>query len=100
MSSSNNQTSNSENTTQNSNNNVNINSPQTKSDEKTQPLDIDVQPDIDKNSFCSISTLKATNTLKAPFPTLLKYEQVINIFKKDFMSEYLVKDKEGLYCTN
>jgi hypothetical protein len=100
MSSSNNQTSNSENTTQNSNNNVNINSPQTNSEEKTQPLDIDVQPDIDKNSFCSISTLKATNTLKAPFPTLLKYEQVINIFKKDFMSEYLVKDKEGLYCTN
>ena len=99
MSSSENQSQNIENNQQDPNN-VNNNPSENEPEEKTKPLDIDVQENIDNHSFCSISTLNATNTLKAPFPTLLKPEQVINIFKSDFMSEYLIKDKEGLYCTN
>ena len=41
--------------------------------EDRTPLEKHVQKEIDKKSFCSISTLNKTNTLKAPFPVQLKY---------------------------
>ena len=41
------------------------------------PFEKHIQKEIDPKSFCSISTLIKTNTLKAPFPVQLKYEQLI-----------------------
>ena len=49
------------------------------------PLEKHVQKEIDKKSFCSISTLTKTNTLKAPFPVELSYEQLIIKFSDDFL---------------
>ena len=41
--------------------------------EDKTPLEKHVQKEIDKKSFCSISTFNKTNTLKAPFPIELNY---------------------------
>ena len=67
---------------------------------KTEPNPIHIQQSLDSHSFCSISTLTKTDTLKAPFPINLPYELLIQKFKDDYMSEYLIKDKEGIFSTN
>ena len=58
------------------------------------------QKDIDVKSFCCIPTLKKTNTFKAPFPIRLTKEQLTNIFPKDYLKDYLIKDYYGVYCLN
>ena len=67
---------------------------------KQDPNPSHIQQSIDKNSFCSISTLSKTETLKAPYPINLPYESLIQKFKEDYLSEYLIKDKEGIFSTN
>ena len=66
--------------------------------EDRTPLEKRVQKEIDKKSFCSISTLTKTNTLKAPFPVQLKYEQLICKFSDEFLSGFTIKDNSGVYC--
>jgi hypothetical protein len=68
------------------------------SKEDKTPFEKHVQKDIDKKSFCSISTLKKTNTLKAPFPIELKYEQLICRFGDKFLNGFTIKDNSGVYC--
>ena len=58
------------------------------------------QKEIDKKSFCCIPTLIKTNTFNAPFPIRLTKEQLTNIFKKDYLKDYLIKDYYGVYCLN
>ena len=65
--------------------------------EKT-PKPEHIQKDIDKKSFCSVSTLTKTNTLKAPYPIRLKYEQLINEFETQFLKGYTIRDNSGVYC--
>ena len=67
---------------------------------KQDPDPSHIQQSLDKNSFCSISTLTKTETLKAPYPINLPYESLIQKFKDDYLSEYLIKDKEGIFSTN
>ena len=67
---------------------------------KENPEDKFKQKDIDPKSFCNIPTLKKTNTFKAPFPIRLTKEQLTNIFKKDYLKDYLIKDYNGVYCLN
>ncbi len=67
---------------------------------KQDPNPSHIQESLDKNSFCSISTLTKTETLKAPYPINLPYESLIQKFKEDYLSEYLIKDKEGIFSTN
>ena len=67
---------------------------------KQDPNPSHIQESLDKNSFCSISTLSKTETLKAPYPINLPYESLIQKFKEDYLSEYLIKDKEGIFSTN
>ena len=62
------------------------------------PLEKHVQKEIDKKSFCSISTFTKTNTLKAPFPIELTYEQLISKFSDNFLSGFTIKDNSGVYC--
>ena len=57
-----------------------------------------VQKEIDVKSFCSIPTLTKTNTLKAPFPCRLKYEQLICKFETQFLKGYTIRDNAGVYC--
>ena len=57
-----------------------------------------VQKEIDKKSFCSVPTLIKTNTLKAPFPCRLKYEQLICKFETQFLKGYTIRDNAGVYC--
>ena len=45
-----------------------------------------IQKEIDKKSFCSVSTLTKTNTLKAPYPIRLTYEQLINKFETQLVN--------------
>ena len=47
-----------------------------------------VQKEIDPKSFCSIPTLNKTNTLKAPFPIRLTYEQLICNFETQFLKGF------------
>jgi uncharacterized protein YbgA (DUF1722 family) len=68
----------------------------TPKEDKT-PLEKHVQKEIDKKSFCSISTLKKTNTLKAPFPIELNYEQLICKSSDEFLKGFTIKDN-GIYC--
>ena len=63
-----------------------------------QPLEIHVQKDIDPKSFCSVSTLIKTNTLKAPYPCRLKYSQLITKFDENFLKGFIVKDMSGVFC--
>ena len=65
--------------------------------EDKTPLEKHVQKEIDKKSFCSISTLTKTNTLKAPFPIRLNYEQLICKFSDKFLSGFQIRDS-GIYC--
>ena len=65
--------------------------------EDKTPLEKHVQKEIDKKSFCSISTLTKTNTLKAPFPIRLNYEQLICKFSDKFLSGFAIRDT-GIYC--
>ena len=58
------------------------------------------QKEIDVKSFCCVPTLIKTNTFKAPFPIRLTKEQLTNIFKKDYLKDYLIKDYYGVYCVN
>ena len=44
-----------------------------------------IQQSLDKNSFCSLSTLTKTDTLKAPFPINIPYESLIQKFKEDYI---------------
>ena len=62
------------------------------------PLEKHVQKEIDKKSFCTVSTLTKTNTLKAPFPIRLSYEQLISKFSDNFLNGYTIKDNSGVYC--
>ena len=64
--------------------------------EKT-PKDEHVQKEIDKKSFCTVSTLQKTNTLKAPFPIRLSFEQLISKFDDQFLKGYTIRDS-GVYC--
>ena len=57
-----------------------------------------IQKEIDKKSFCSVSTLIKTNTLKAPYPIRLTYEQLINKFETQFLKGYTIRDNSGVYC--
>ena len=57
-----------------------------------------IQKEIDKKSFCSVSTLTKTNTLKAPYPIRLTYEQLINKFETQFLKGYTIRDNSGVYC--
>ena len=56
--------------------------PETKKEEGTSkdktPLEKHVQKEIDKKSFCTVSTLTKTNTLKAPFPVQLIFKWIYN----------------------
>ena len=61
------------------------------------PKEEHVQKEIDKKSFCSISTLEKTNTLKAPFPIRLSHEQLICKFDEKFLKGYTIRDN-GVYC--
>ena len=74
-----------------------VNKKEDTSNEDKKPLPKHVQKDIDKKSFCSIPTLTKTNTLKAPFPVQLKYEQLICKFSDKFLSGFTIKDN-GVYC--
>ena len=74
-----------------------VNKKEDTSSEDKKPLPKHVQKDIDKKSFCSIPTLTKTNTLKAPFPVQLKYEQLICKFSDKFLSGFTIKDN-GVYC--
>ena len=78
--------------------------PETKKEEGTSkdktPLEKHVQKEIDKKSFCTVSTLTKTNTLKAPFPARLSYEQLICKFSDKFLSGFTIKDNYGVYCLN
>ena len=69
-------------------------------DNKEDPEAKFKQKDIDVKSFCCIPTLKKTNTFKAPFPIRLTKEQLTNIFPKDYLKDYLIKDYYGVYCLN
>ena len=51
------------------------NKEETKPEDKT-PLEKHIQKEIDKKSFCSVSTLTKTDTLKAPFPIELTYDHL------------------------
>lgn len=64
------------------------------------PLEKHVQKNIDKKSFCSVSTLTKTNNLKAPFPCRLEYNQLISKINADYLKQFLIKDYNGLYCLN
>ena len=68
------------------------------SKEDRTPLEKHIQKEIDKKSFCSISTLTKTNTLKAPFPIELTYKQLICKFSDTFLSGFTIKDNYGVYC--
>ena len=57
-----------------------------------------VQKEIDPKSFCCVPTLIKTNTLKAPFPCRLKYEQLICKFETQFLKGYTIRDNVGVYC--
>ncbi len=78
--------------------------PENKKEESTSkdktPLEKHVQKEIDKKSFCTVSTLNKTNTLKAPFPVRLSYEQLICKFSDQFLSGFTIKDNYGVYCLN
>ena len=65
--------------------------------EDKTPLEKHVQKEIDKKSFCSISTLTKTNTLKAPFPVELTYDQLICKFSDKFLNGFAIRDN-GIYC--
>jgi hypothetical protein len=65
--------------------------------EKT-PYPEHVQNEIDPKSFCCVPTLIKTNTLKAPFPCRLKYEQLICKFESQFLKGYTIRDNVGVYC--
>ena len=65
--------------------------------EDKTPLEKHVQKEIDKKSFCSVSTLTKTDTLKAPFPIRLNYEQLICKFSDKFLSGFQIRDS-GIYC--
>ena len=69
---------------------------ETKPEDKT-PLEKHVQKEIDKKSFCSVSTLTKTDTLKAPFPIELTYDQLICKTSDSFLNGFLIKDN-GIYC--
>ena len=69
-------------------------------DKNEDPEEIFKQKEIDVKSFCCIPTLIKTNTFNAPFPIRLTKEQLTNIFKKDYLKDYLIKDYYGVYCLN
>ena len=66
--------------------------------EDKTPFEKHIQKEIDKKSFCTVSTLTKTNTLKAPFPIELSYEQLICKFGDQFLSGFTIKDNSGVYC--
>jgi len=68
-----------------------------KPSKKETPLEKHIQKEIDPKSFCSISTLIKTNTLKAPFPIRLTREQLISKFNEDFLKDFTIKDNSGVY---
>ena len=61
------------------------------------PLPEHVQPIIDKKSFCSMSTLAQTKTLKAPFPIRLTLDQCTFKFSNKFLEGYQIRDA-GVFC--
>ena len=69
-------------------------------DKNEDPEEKFKQKEIDVKSFCCIPTLIKTNTFNAPFPIRLTKEQLTNIFKKDYLKDYLIKDYYGVYCIN
>ena len=69
-------------------------------DKNEDPEEKFKQKEIDVKSFCCIPTLIKTNTFNAPFPIRLTKEQLTNIFKKDYLKDYLIKDYYGVYCLN
>jgi hypothetical protein len=66
--------------------------------DKKNLVDNHMQKEIDKKSFCSIPTLIKTNTLKAPYPIELSYEQLICKFSDKFLDGFIIKDNGGIYC--
>ena len=68
------------------------------SKEENTPLEQHIQKELDSKSFCSILTLARINTLKAPFPIRLKYNQLICAFDEKFLDGFLIKDETGVYC--
>ncbi len=67
------------------------------SPEKT-PYPEHVQKEIDPKSFCSISTLTKTNTLKAPYPIRLTLDQLTCEFETQFLKGFTIRDNSGVYC--
>ena len=61
------------------------------------PLPQHVQNSLDKKSFCSMSTLAKTKTLKAPFPIRLTIPQLTFKFSEKFLEGYTIRDN-GVYC--
>ena len=68
--------------------------------ESEDPEDKFKQKIIDKKSFCTISTLKKTNTLKAPYPIRLTQDQLFFKYDQDYLKDFLIKDYYGIYCLN
>ena len=62
------------------------------------PHEEHIQKEIDKKSFCSVSTLTKTNTLKAPYPIRLTHDQLICKFDSQFLKGYTIRDNSGVYC--
>ena len=81
-----------------------MNSKKDKDQKKTEsnpdktPHEEHIQKEIDKKSFCSVSTLTKTNTLKAPYPIRLTHDQLICKFDSQFLKGYTIRDNSGVYC--
>ena len=78
------------------------NKPKTENKDKISinPEDKFKQKEIDKKSFCCVSTLKKTNTYNAPFPIRLTKEQLFFKYDQNYLKDFLIKDYYGVYCLN
>jgi hypothetical protein len=67
---------------------------------KTKPDPFYIKKSLHKNSFCTVPTLQKKNSLTAPIPINLPYENLIPKFKDDIFSDFIIKDEEGVFIKN
>ena len=67
---------------------------------KTKPDPFYIKKSLHKNSFCTVPTLQKKNSLTAPIPINLPYENLIPKFKDDIFSDFTIKDEEGVFIKN
>jgi hypothetical protein len=87
---------------------ISTNSEQSKSPKKTnKDENVDkehIAKELSNNSFFNLTTIVLKNVqLNAPYPVHLNYDHLINLFpdpKNGFLNGYVVKDLEGVFCTN